>query len=316
MVDFNNIISKLLLAKMLKKRCEDGNLSHAYLFISPDEEYLVGFCNWFASEILKNKVKVESRTHPDLVSIDENKLISVEMVTPIVSDVYMTPYEAEYKVYLIKDASVMTDEAQNKLLKTIEEPPEKVIIILGASSANTLLTTILSRVAKFNLEPLSEHDISNLLVLSGVGENLASVYASCSGGNFTHAKNLSLDSEFIDLFLLVLEMFKTVNGSKDILKFLSKFNFQKFSLLEFFDLTISVARDIIALEAEQLNLVVNKSNISHLKECAVGFNVVSLVKIIELAIEARKDLTFNANNQAVLDEFLLKMVEAKVTCKK
>lgn len=316
MSDFTEIIENSVLGKTLACRCKEGNLSHAYLFVSGDEKYLMAFCDWFASLVLGNRVKVESRTHADLFVIDESKIISVESVVPIVSDVYVAPFEADYKVYIIKDASAMTDEAQNKILKTLEEPPENVIIVLASSTDNSLLPTILSRVSRFDLEPLTDKQLMGLLTKNGVSEKEASIVASCSGGNFTHALNLSGDTNFIELYDLVLEMFWSLKGSRDILKFESKINLQKISLFEFFDLTISVARDIMALQANKPELILNKSKVSELKKCLDGFNYSSLTRIIALAIEARKDLTFNANSVAVLDEFLLKMVEAKVTCKK
>lgn len=312
----NEIIDNSALGKMLKNRCVENNLSHAYLFVSADEKYLDSFCLWFASKILNNETKVESRTHADLFIIDNYKSISVEDVLPIVSDVYVMPFEADKKVYIIKDFSVMTDEAQNKILKTLEEPPSNVVIILGSSNVNSLLATILSRVSRYDIEPLPENAILELLKASGVNPETANIVASCCGGNFTHALNLSDDTSFIELYNLVVDMFLKVNGSKNIMFFESRINLQKISLFEFFDLTISIARDIMALQAGEPQLVLNKFKIETLKECEKGFNFLSLTKIIGSAVDARKDLSFNANSQAVLDEFLLKMVEAKVTCRK
>lgn len=311
-----NIIEALPLAKMLKSRAKSGQLSHAYLFVSPDKLFLNEFLTWFSAEILGNRVKVESGTHPDFMRICEDKSISVEQIKPIVSDVFSTPLEADNKVYVITDFSVMTAEAQNKLLKTLEEPPQKVILLLGASSDSAILQTILSRSAWFDLDSLNEKTIVDFLTSRGVDAQSASIISTCAGGNITQAIKLSENSGFFEMFNLALKMLKNVNSSRDILPFLSLIDVNKISLAEFFDLTISLLRDIMVMCSGQIALVVNRSKIEELKIISVGFNLVSLEKIIKLALACKKDLVFNANAQMVLDEFLLKMVEIKVLCKK
>lgn len=313
------ILAKLVeqskIAAMLKARLKSGQLSHAYLFVSADKLLLDEFLTWFSSEILGNRIKVEGGTHPDFVRINEEKTIAVDQVRPIVSDVYSTPLEADKKVYCISDFNVSTAESQNKLLKTLEEPPQKVVMLLGASSDGAILPTILSRVARFDLDKIDDQSIIQILLSRGVDASKAPIIASCSGGSVSQAIKLSENAGFFEMFSLVLNALSQLNSSRDVLPILSKIDVNKISLAEFFDLTISFLRDIMMIKAGQSSLVVNRANLADLMRISGSFSFVALERIIKLALAFKKDLAFNANAQMVIDEFLLKMVEIKVICK-
>ncbi len=104
---------------------------------------------WYAS--VEKRVREEE--HPDLILIrpdkpeDNPRLVSVDNIRDHINDtVDIRPYEAEYKIYLVFSAEKMNAQAQNALLKTLEEPPEYVVILLLAANADAFLPTILSRV--------------------------------------------------------------------------------------------------------------------------------------------------------------------------
>lgn len=316
MSEFGKIIENLALAKMLEKRVETKQLSHAYLFVSGDELFLGEFCDWFASKILNDEVKVKSLTHPDYFKINQQKNITVEQIEPIVSDVYVSPLQAEQKVYVIFDANCLTQEAQNKLLKTIEEPPKNVVLILAAKAVGAMLPTVLSRVARFDIDPLTEGQIKKLLIGHGVEENKANIISTCANGNFSHALNLSSNEDFFATYNLAVKLVGEINSSKDIMPFASKIDLSKISLFEFIDLTISLVRDIMVIIAGKNELVTNKLIIVDLIKFSNQYNLISVEKILKMLNNARKNLFFNSNAQMVLDELLLDFVEVKVRCKK
>ena len=314
-MNLSDYVSKMDLSVKLNARLKAGELSHAYLFVSPDEILRKEFCLNLCEQILGDKSQVKAGSHPDFKAIMASKIINVESVNEIVSDVYLTPLEAEYKVYLIDDASLMTEEAQNKLLKTIEEPPKRVVIILGASQTNSILPTILSRVLKFDLPKISQEDLIYLTDNCNLTPSELSLFASSADGNITRLNELMEDEDFMSLYNLAFEAFK-INSSKEIIKVLSKINLAKISLLTFFSLTNSIARDIMMVLSNSRNLVNNKSRLDEIVLLSKEFNLLSITKIINETNKFTQDLSFNANNQSVLDEFMLKLVEVKVTCKK
>lgn len=314
-MNLESVISKSSLAQVLEKKVETLTLNQAYLFVCEDETLRKEFCKFFIKKILNNSAQVEALSHPDLSVITGEKQIGVKEISELLSSVYYAPIEAQYKVYFIDDFSLVNEQAQNKLLKTIENPPRSVIFILGASSDSLCLPTIISRVEVNHLEGLTEREIEEILIDEGVDHKQAQITATMCKNSLKLAHDLTCDKFFIELYFLALEQFK-MNSSREILGFLSKINLTKMSLNSFFNLTISFARDIMMILAGKENLVNAKMSIDDLKLISKEFSLTSITKIIEEAMLAQENLSFFVNSQAVLDEFLLKEVEVKVTCRK
>ncbi len=146
---------------MKSLRIPDHKINNAYLLVGEEFAVLEDAALHFAKSLfLRNaensesvEVRLENGGHPDLIRIRPDKpeenphTISVDNIRFNVTDtVEVRPYEAEYKIYLIEEAEKMNIQAQNALLKTLEEPPEYVVILLLARNAEAFLPTILSRV--------------------------------------------------------------------------------------------------------------------------------------------------------------------------
>lgn len=130
-------------------RIPDNRIYHAYMLEGEDMAALEKAAKDFAERILQDSIRVEAEVHPDLILVRPEKanVISVGDVRSQIADTVDTrPYEAEYKLYVVPDAEKMNVQAQNALLKTMEEPPEYVILLLLCRNANIFLDTILSRV--------------------------------------------------------------------------------------------------------------------------------------------------------------------------
>ena len=302
--------------KMLKQNKQADLISHAYLFVCGDGAYLNEFVLSFAKMVLGGGAQIDNGSHPDFIKITSDKSLGVKDIEDIASDVYVMPYEADYKLYYIYDAALLTEDAQNKLLKTIEEPPKTAIIVLGASGINNILPTIVSRTNKIELSKIEANKLIDILKKQGISEKEASIYASVAEGSITKANLIVKNKEYLNLYKSVLEMLGNLNSSHDILDFVSKINSQKVSLNDFFSLTISVLRDIMLVKANEEMLASFKEDIDSIKKVSEYFTLESAVLSLKAAFAALKDLAMNANPVCVLDEFLLKMVEVKVKCKK
>ena len=154
---FENIIGNNENKKILSKSILSNSVSHSYIFsgISGIGKFL--FAKEFAKAILctgeqkpcnecKSCESIENGNNPDLIIIDEQtNSIKTEQIKELTSDVLEKPIKGNKKIYIINNSENMTKEAQNALLKTLEEPPEYAIIILVTSNENLLLNTIKSR---------------------------------------------------------------------------------------------------------------------------------------------------------------------------
>ena len=160
MLDFNELIFSSNAYNIVSLDASLGRVSHAYLFLNKDENYLYKFCENIAKLLInindkenqdKNNLRIEKHIHPDVKIFGLDKAIDAATASKIVDDSNYSPFESDKKVFMIFNANQMNETAQNKILKTIEEPPRNTFFILSASSANKLLPTIISRVKQENI---------------------------------------------------------------------------------------------------------------------------------------------------------------------
>ena len=178
MIDVKKIIKTTECFRIFSADKARGRLSHAYLLLTPDPVYLREYLKAFAEEIFCTEevadgfcgkcrqCKLIGKENFTDVKIYPEKVggkISADDITALIEDSSLKPYEADKKAYIITDVSLMTAAAQNKLLKTLEEPPEGVYILLGATSEYSVLPTVRSRVNTLTLPPFTEEALLDAL---------------------------------------------------------------------------------------------------------------------------------------------------------
>lgn len=323
MLDYNQFITNTTAYKNVIIDQSKERLAHTYLIENKDMDLCFSFAKKLSALIIKGQNpdsvflnKLEKNIHSDIKVYGLDKKIMADDATEIVSDVFVMPYEEDKKVYILLDSGAMTVESQNKLLKTLEEPPASSYFILCAKSEKTLLQTIISRSKKVVIDDPSPEDICNMLIASGANQDNAKIASVCACGDASKASKMVENTSFIKLYASVFEMFRTMNTSRDILKFVSKFSSRDFDVLDFLAVTETVAMDLIYIIAGTDNLVLNKHKMAELKVTANTFSVSALTKILKECFDFRESLYYNVSVTPALDEFLLKFVEVKVKCKK
>jgi DNA polymerase-3 subunit delta' len=134
--------------------------------------------------------KIIRRIHPDVVVIapDEGTAIKIDQIREMVGQTAYRPFEGRSRVVIIDDADVMGDDAQNALLKTLEEPPSRNAFVLVTARAATLLDTIRSRCCQLRFGPLTPQDLAAaLMARHGMDEHEARAAAALAGGSFSRA---------------------------------------------------------------------------------------------------------------------------------
>lgn len=218
---FENIIGNNENKKILSKSILTNSVSHSYIFsgISGIGKFL--FAKEFAKAILCtgeqkpcNKCKscesIENGNNPDLIIIDEQtNSIKTEQIKELTSDVLEKPIKGSKKIYIINNSENMTKEAQNALLKTLEEPPEYAIIILVTSNENLLLNTIKSRCIKILFNNLSDEEI--LEYFERNHEEINKGMVSTFGGSIEKAINLKDKIEIYEKIKNIFENIEQLN---------------------------------------------------------------------------------------------------------
>ena len=320
MLDYSSYIKSRESFKALQTEKQKGRLAHTYLFVSKDSDLGLEYAKYLAKLIISGDrtadEKINKGIHPDVKVYGDAKKFSADDASEIVSDVFVLPYEADVKVYIIANAENMNEESQNKLLKTLEEPPVSSYFILSARTEKTLLQTVISRSKKVIIEEPSESDIETLLGWAGYEGDNAVIASVCAGHDASRALKMVESPSFIKLYASVIEMFRLMNSSRDILKFVEKFSARDFVISDFLTIVESIAMDLVYVLSGTPSLVQNKHKMAELKVIASSFSAQALSKILKECFDFRESLYYNVNMTPALDGFLLKFVEVKVKCKK
>jgi len=197
-MSFAEVIGQQRPIRMLQQAIGSDRLSHAYLFAGPDSTgkrlTAKNFAKALNCEDIQNGKnpadccdkcpsckKIDSLNHVDIVWLEpETKIgsIKIDGVRGLQSTICLKPYEAKYKVYVILESDMLTEEASNALLKTLEEPPRNSILVLTTSNANRLLDTIISRCQMVKFSPLGFDDRMEVLNKSFDLDKSQAVYLS------------------------------------------------------------------------------------------------------------------------------------------
>jgi DNA polymerase III subunit delta' len=186
---------------VLSSALADGP-SHAYLFHGPAGTGKRTVARAFAAELLAEgaedaeavRRRVEHGTHPDLTWVRPSgaHVMRVEDVdAPVVSAATRTPFEASRRVFVLEHVETMNDEVANRMLKTLEEPPAFVHLILLTEAVGRVLETVVSRCQLVRFEPLPVARIAAALAAEGVPAERAQACARLALGNAARARYLA-----------------------------------------------------------------------------------------------------------------------------
>lgn len=325
MLEFDELILTSNAYNMVSQDCKLGRISHAYLFLSEDENYLYKFSEMIAKMLInlnesdyeqKNNLRIEKHIHPDVKFYGLDKNIDSETATKIVEESNYSPFESDKKIFLLFNVQNMNEASQNKILKTIEEPPRNTFFILVGNSCNKLLPTIISRVKQVRLDVIKIDAICELLIKKGVEKNCAEICADSSNGNASYAEKLATDDGFLDFYNKVVSCLYEINGSRDVLKYSVYFNGKLIDKKEFLDLFMVLVRDVSLILSKKEELVINKNCLTKLKLVASMLNFNAATILIDECIKQKKNLEFNVNSTSVIDSVLFKLAEVKVKCRR
>lgn len=306
---FKNIVTKhenKTLANAMLFFCNDEKTSEVSMILTAlmMEYQMFDLFNEESAQFLKIQkgldldIKVYPKNDEKLLVSDSNE---------IVSETFIKPVNLEYKIFIIKNFDNSTEEAQNKLLKVLEEPPENVYFLLSAKSEERVLPTIKSRCDKMTILPLSQEDILKIST-----DRNAVILGDGYAGKTT---SLAQKDNLGDLVEFGISLFTVLKSSKQVLQFSKKFLDQKDDLDLILEIMSLAIEDIIKIKCESENLCKFKNYTEDLKSVEPEFSVEALCEISKLILNLREKIEFNANLTVAVDNFLLKILEVKYICK-
>ena len=306
---FEKIKGQNFAKKYLTNSIKSNMVSHAYMFEGPNG---IGK-NTMARELAAILLEMENLFNsPDYIEIKpDGNSIKIAQIRKLQSDILVKPYKS-YKIYVIDEAQKMTVEAQNALLKTLEEPPKYAIIILITNNKESLLDTIKSRCEIIKFTPIPMQEVASYLTMNGIDSKRASLLANFSRGSMKKAIELSESEEF---HLMREEVQKYVeiflNGNLiEIMDIQSSIEKYKDQITNVLDLLINYFRDIMMVKENVDNsMIINLDRLIFVKNMSNKTTYSQLSKIIDIIEETKNKLRSNCNFNISIQVMTLNIYE-------
>ncbi len=296
----------------INNRKLNDSFSHANLIVGNDGIGKSIIARYLSNEIIRSKDDAES---VDIVKyIPSSTSFGVDDVRKIIDEVSKKPYEGDKKVLILYRCDKLTVQAQNALLKTIEEPPNGVYLILLSDSLEIILDTIKSRCQIYKLTPLNKKEISiyiedKYIDIPSEDKKSALAYSAGVPGNvdkFISDQNLkNLRNTCIELFEDILKREQSF-----VLKYEELLSDSKNDRFELLNILLSYIRDIMLFkELNNSELIVNFDKMDKMKDIARGMSYKKLNSMLEYITEARINFNSNTNYSMTISVLLMGFAE-------
>lgn len=328
MGSFKDVVGHKDILKYISSAVENNRVSHAYILNGERGSGKKMLANLFAMTLLcetgdnepcgkcHSCKQAESGNHPDIIRVTHEKpnSISVDDIrTQVNNTVDIIPYQGPYKVYIIPQADMMTPQAQNAILKTIEEPPSYAVFLLLTENAETLLPTINSRCVMLKLR-----NIKDTLIKKYLMENLeipdykADMCTAFAQGNMGRAIMLANSDHFNEIREEAVQLLKHISEMElnEIVAAVKNISVYKLEITDYLDIIMIWYRDVLLYKAtKEIDKVVFKDQLQSIKEQARKSSYEGIELILESLEKAKARLKANVNFDLVMELLFLTIKE-------
>lgn len=321
---FADIIGQKPIKEHLKKTLQTGKISHAYIFYGEKGSGKKALANIYARALQCERHSDEpcnactsckqalNMNQPDIIYVqhEKPKIISVDEIRSQVNrDIAVKPYSSERKVYIIDEAEKMNPEAQNALLKTLEEPPSYATILLLTSNLEALLQTIRSRCVTLTFQPVLDVEIQRYLMKEiQVPDYKASICAAFARGNIGRAKELAASAEFEALKDDTIRFMQTISEKSisDLAAFAKEKADKDADTEGFLELMQMWYRDVLLYKSTgNSQSLIFKDDLNSVKRMALKSTYEGLNRVLDGIEEAKMRLLGYVNPELTLEWLLL-----------
>lgn len=328
MAGFKDIIGHEQIIEHLQNAIRMDKVSHAYIFNGPAESGKMMLAEAFAMALQCEKKESEpclscrsckqaiDHNQPDIIYVTHEKpnTIGVDDIRKqLNNDIVIKPYSSRYKIYIVDEAEKMNQQAQNALLKTIEEPPAYAVILLLTTNADSFLPTILSRCITLNLKAVKDSEIKSYLMKTyQIPDYQADVCAAFAQGNVGKAIKLASSESFNELKAATLQLMKRLDDIDlyEMTAAVKQISEYKLEINDYFDLMMIWFRDILYMKAtNDVNGLIFQDEVYDIKKQAAKRSYNGIENILEALEKAKIRLNANVNFDLVIELLLFTIKE-------
>lgn len=328
MPGFHDVIGHEQLTEHLKSAITMNKVSHAYIF---DGEKGAGkklLADIFAQTLqceaggeepcgtCTSCKQAEGKNHPDIIRITHEKpnTISVDDIRQqLCGDIMIKPYKGPYKIYIVDEAEKLNVQAQNALLKTIEEPPAYAVILLLTTNAESFLPTILSRCVTLHFKPVRDTLVRNYLMEKvKLPDYEADICTAFAQGNIGKAKRLATSEEFAQMKEHMIRLVKYIQEMdiSELIVSMHKITEFKTDISDYLDLLMVWYRDVLLYKATwKPSSIVFSDEIMTIRKMASQSSYEGIENILKALDKAKIRLAANVNFDLTMELLLLTMKE-------
>lgn len=328
MAGFKDIIGQDQIKEHLQSAIRTGKISHAYIINGERFSGKEFIARVFAMSLQCEKEGVEpcqvchsckqamSDNQPDIIRITHDKPGSIgvdDIRTQINSDVAIKPYSSPYKIYIMNEAEKMTVQAQNALLKTLEEPPAYAVILLLTTNINSMLQTILSRCVVLNMKPISDDLVKKFLMEQmQIPDYKAEVCVAFARGNIGKAKLLASSEDFEKVKEEALSLLRYIQEMDitEMIAAIKRVTEYKLNVDDYLDILSIWYRDVLLFKAtNDANHLVFREEIRNIRKVAGRTSYEGIERVIRALEKAKSRLEANVNFELTMELLLLDIKE-------
>lgn len=328
MPNFNDIIGQPQIREHLEASIENNKLSHAYIICGERYSGKEFIAKVFAQALMceseenkpcgkcKNCIQAEASSNPDIIKVTHEKpsIIGVDDIRENVNaDILIKPYGGKRKIYIINEAEKMNPQAQNALLKTLEEPPEYATIMLLTTNLEQLLPTIISRCVVLNMRPVADKEVKKYLMeYEHIVDYQADICVAFARGNLGKAKLLARNDEFDSIREEALHLMKHIKDMEiyELTQAVKRANEFKLEINDYLDLICVWYRDVLMFKATaDANNLIFHEEIQYIRKVADLTTYEKLQDIIDALEKAKKRISSNVSFELTMELLFLTLQE-------
>ena len=330
---FADIVGQEQLKEHLENAVRTGKVSHAYIINGERSSGKEFIAKTFAMALQCENPKTDgenaepceechscrqamSGNHPDIVFLSHEKpnTISVDDIrSQINGDIAIKPYSGPKKIYIVNEGEKMTVQAQNALLKTLEEPPEYAVIIILTANVNALLPTIQSRCVLLNMKPVKDEQLKEFLMRTmEIPDYKADICIAFARGNVGKARLLAKSEEFDKVKEEALSLLRNINDMEinEIVAAIKKINEYQFDVNDYLDIFSIWYRDMLLFKAtHDANHLIFREEVQYIRKVADKSTYEGIEKIIDALEKSKQRLSANVNFELTMELLLLTIKE-------